>query len=82
MINNNALAPRQVAPKDYVPPAPVNTKPGELSLPPLPTPPNEAYGPSPILRSTLPGLLTEPDSLRQAYGRGTLTKRFWPLSNA
>lgn len=48
---------------------------------PIPTPLNQGYSPNPLLKNTLPALLTNPDAIRQVYGRGVLVRRFWPTSN-
>jgi hypothetical protein len=79
---NNPLAGRTTAPPGYFPverPTAPIARPVTSTM--MPTPPNEAYTPSPTSRGALSGLVTAPDQLRQAYGRGVNLRRFWPLQS-
>jgi hypothetical protein len=71
--DSSPLAGRTTPPAGYVP-APVVPA-GEFRMP---TPPNEGYYPSGILRNPLPAILPAVDQLRQFYGRGIVNRRFWP----
>lgn len=53
-----------------------------VNTPAMPTPPTQANEPWSSLRSPLPGILADPDQVRQVYGRGIIVRRFWPLANA
>jgi hypothetical protein len=50
-----------------------------MTFPSIPTPPGEANQPVSSLRSPLPGILSDPDQIRQVYGKGTIIRRFWPV---
>ena len=75
---------RLLPPKGYKPVAPVVpvspiASPG-MTTATMPTPPTQANEPYSSLRSPLPGIISDPDQVRQVYGRGIIVRRFWPLS--
>ena len=76
---------RTTRPTGYAPtptPTPSAPAPVATSVPTMPTPPDQAYVPSSILRSRMPGILTDTDQIRQVYGQGVNIRRFWPLQTS
>jgi hypothetical protein len=45
----------------------------------MPTPPGQANTPYSSLLSPLPGIISDPDQVRQVYGKGINVRRFWPI---
>ena len=59
----------------------VSQMPAPHPVPPIPTPPGIENRPDAPLRSPLPGIIADPDQIRQVYGRGVHVRRFWPFKS-
>jgi len=73
---------RTMAPPGYAVTPPAVSTLAPLTTATMPTPPGQANTPAASLVSPLPGILADPDQIRQVYGKGVNVNRFWPQTTS